>query len=283
MSESPAIARPPFAWRAAAALATLAALALVAIVVADWGWRWFGPAPVHVPRAGPANPAAELAQSGLFGTSSAPASAAAPAAETLRGDVRLLGVFAERDGGGHALFRLPDGSARLVAVGAKIDGDTTLVSVRPDGITVRGAAGERRIALRSTAASASSANVPAAVAAGSARNPECAPPAGYAGAVIRLNAELLQGLIAQPESWKSLVEPRDGALVVRDEGGFAAMLGLKRDDRIEQANGIALRSTDDVVGAVLRPLAASQSVRLAGTRQGQRRELLLQNAGRCPG
>ena len=34
------------------------------------------------------------------------------------------------------------------------------------------------------------------------------------------------------------------------------MLGLKKGDRLEQANGMALASPDDVVGAVLRPLAA---------------------------
>jgi hypothetical protein len=281
MSDAALAPRPPLALRLLAMIATLAALALVAYVVAYWGWRWFGPAPVHVPRAGAADPSAQLAQSDLFGASKGTTTPSAPPAETLRGETRLLGVLAERDGRGHALFRLADGTARLVAVGGKIDADTTLVAVAPDGITVRGSAGERRIALRASAAAATAPAVAAANAA--ARAADCTPPAGYQGAIVRLNAELLQGLIGQPDSWKSLVEPRDGALVVRDEGGFAAMLGLKRDDRIEQANGIALRTPDDVIGAVLRPLAASQSVRITGTRQGQRRELLLQNTGRCPG
>ena len=35
-------------------------------------------------------------------------------------------------------------------------------------------------------------------------------------------------------------------------------------------------------GAVLRPLVASQSVRLAGSRSGQPREVYIVNAGTCP-
>jgi type II secretory pathway component PulC len=275
--------RAPAAWRALAFVATCAALALVAIVIAHWGWRWFGPERVHIPRAAAPDPAATLAMSNLFGTQVAPPAAVAAAPEVLRGELRLLGVFAETKGGGAALFRLPGGSSRLVAVGKTIDGDATLVAVRPDGITVRDGSGERTIALRAApaavAAAASGSRAQAAV----PRNPACAAPAGFTGALVRLNAELVQGLIAQPDSWRGIVESRDGALSVREDGGFAAMLGLKRDDRIEQANGIALRVPDDVIGAVLRPLAASQTVRLEGRREGQRRELLLQNAGACPG
>ena len=97
--------------------------------------------------------------------------------------------------------------------------------------------------------------------------------------MVALNAELMNGLIAQPDSWRALLEASGGALLVRDESGFAAMLGLKRGDRIEQANGIALTTPDDVIGAVLRPLASSQPVRVAGSRDGQPRELWLRNTG----
>jgi type II secretory pathway component PulC len=85
-------------------------------------------------------------------------------------------------------------------------------------------------------------------------------------------------LIAQPDSWRALVEPSNGALTVRDESGFSSMLGLKRGDRIEQANGIALTAPDDIVGAVLRPLASRQTVRVVGSRDGRPRELWLRNA-----
>ncbi len=273
----------PALWRAFAFVATCGGLVLVAVVIAHWGWRWFGPEPVHIPRAAPSDPAATLAASGLFGARIAAPAPVAAAPDILRGETRLLGVFAETKGGGAALFRLANGSSRLVAVGKPIDGDATLVAVRPDGITVRDGSGERTLALRAVPVAGATAATGNRVQTATPRNAACVTPAGFTGAVVRLNAELVQGLIAQPDSWRGIVESRDGALSVREEGGFAAMLGLKRDDRIEQANGIALRVPEDVIGAVLRPLAASQAVRLEGRRQGQRRELLLQNAGACPG
>jgi hypothetical protein len=98
-----------------------------------------------------------------------------------------------------------------------------------------------------------------------------------------LNAELVQGLMAQPEGLRAIADAQDGALVIRDETGFAALLGMKKGDRVAQANGIALRAPEDVIVAVLRPLAASQTVRLVGSRGPEARELYLVNAGACPG
>jgi hypothetical protein len=111
---------------------------------------------------------------------------------------------------------------------------------------------------------------------------KCNPPAGFKGEVVRLNVELVGGLISQPEAWRSMVEPRNGALVVRETAGFGQMIGLQEGDRVEQANGIALTVPDDVVGAVLRPLSANQPVRLTGKRNGQPRELWIANAS-CSG
>ena len=268
--------------RVAVGFATLVALALLSVVVAYWGWQIVAPARVHVPAAVPADPAAALLASGLFAgpppSASVPAdNAAAPTAGI--GDMRLLGVFAEPGGRGYALFRMASGP-RLVAAGSEIAPGATLTEVRPDGIRVREAGGERRIDLRSTPqrsapapATASSAKTATSAPARSA----CAPPANFKGDVIALNAELMGGLIAQPESWRALVESSNGALVVRDDSGFSAMLGLKRGDRIAQANGIALTVPEDIVGAVLRPLAAKQTVRVTGTRDGQARELWLRN------
>ena len=76
-----------------------------------------------------------------------------------------------------------------------------------------------------------------------------------------------------------MVEPSNGALVVRETAGFGQLVGLQQGDRVEQANGIALTTPDDVVGAVLRPLAANQPVRLVGKRNGQARELWIANVG----
>jgi hypothetical protein len=258
-----------------AGLTMLAAFALLAAVVAWWGWRWFGPAPVDFVPAGPQDPALALQASGLF---AAPAGAVAPEAPAgaVSSEIRLLGVLAEEGGNGYALLRLASGP-KFVAAGRDIANGVTLVSVQRDGITLRDAGGERRLVLRGIAPP------PAAKAAAkTAVNAACAPPPGFRGDVLRLNAELVGGIVAQPDSWAALATADRGALAVRDDSGFSAMLAMKKGDRIEQANGIALRAPDDVVNAVLRPLAAGQSVRLVGSRGGAPREWLLQNAGTCP-
>jgi len=273
-------------WSAAAALATIAALALFSIVLAFWGWRWLGPSPVHVRSALPADPALMIIASGLF---NAPGASAPIAGETTRpatttlasGDTRLLGVIAQRDGQGWALFRLPTGP-RLVAAGQEIAQSAELVAVRPDGVTVRDGGVERDLVLRAAPAalaSVATANAPVVT---KARNAACVTPAGFQGPIVRLNAELLAGMITQPDTWKTLAVAERGALVVRDASGFAAMLGMNQNDRIATANGIALTSPEDVIGAVLRPLIANQAVRLTGVRDGGAREWLLLNAGACP-
>ena len=100
--------------------------------------------------------------------------------------------------------------------------------------------------------------------------------------MLRLNAELFQGIIAKPETWTAMLVAERGALAVRDNSGFSAMLAMRKGDRLAQANGIALTAPDDVISAVLRPLAAQQQVRVTGQRDGQPREWLLLNAGSCP-
>jgi Type II secretion system protein C len=262
--------------RIVVAFANLIAFAALAAVLAYWGWRWFGPAAIHIPPAPVNDPAAVFAVSPPFGAPSG-ASEPALAPTVLAGDIRLLGVLSEPDGKGRALFRFGDGSARLVGAGEALSSGTTLVAVRPDGVTIRDAGGERAIALRTqAAASAPSAKRAAASAA-------CTLPGGYKGAVVRLNAELVQGLIAQPESLRAVADAQGGALVIREEAGFAAMLGMKKGDRVAQANGIALRTPDDVVVAILRPLAASQPVHVIGARGAELRELVILNASVCPG
>ncbi len=263
--------------RIVVAAANLIAFAALAAVLAHWGWRWFGPTPIHIPPALVSDPAAALAVSPPFGAGSA-ASEPAAAPTVLAGDTRLLGVLSEPDGKGRALFRFADGSARLVAAGESLSSGATLVAVRPDGVTIRDGGGERAIALRSQPG----ANAPVAKRS-AITSAACALPASYKGPVVRLNAELLQGLIAQPESIRAIADAGDGALVIRDEAGFAAMLGMRKGDRVAQANGIALRAPEDVIVAILRPLAASQPVRLTGTRGNEPRELMILNASVCPG
>lgn len=258
-------------------LANLVAFAALAAVVAYWGWRWFGPSPVHIPSAPVTDLATAFAVSPPFGAASGNAGATTPAAPSmLGGDTRLLGVLSEPDGRGRALFRFADGSARLVAAGDALSANATLVAVRPDGVTIRDAGGERSIALRAQPPAAPTTRRAAISAA-------CALPPGFKGPVVRLAAELVQGLIAQPEALRSLADAQGNALVIRDESGLAAMLGMKKGDRVLQANGIALRAPEDVIVAVLRPLAASQPVRLVGMRDNASREMVILNASVCPG
>ncbi len=99
---------------------------------------------------------------------------------------------------------------------------------------------------------------------------------------MRLNAELLGGLASDTGPWRDLLAPAAGGLVVREEGGFGAMLGLRSGDRIAQANGIALNMPDDVTAAVIRPLIANQGVRIVGSRDGATHELWLANVA-CAG
>ena len=80
-----------------------------------------------------------------------------------------------------------------------------------------------------------------------------------------------------------MLTPVPGGLAVRDSSGFATMLGMKTGDRMTQANGIALTGIDDVQVAFVKPLIASQPVRVAGIRDGRPSEWLFLNAGACPG
>lgn len=264
-------------------IATAAAAALLAVVLAWWGWQWFGPRATIVAPATPKDPAAAILASGLWAGPGAAVVRETGTTEvaTLSGDTRLVGILAERDGRGYALFRLPSGP-RLVGVGDEIAQGATLVAVHPDAVTIREAGRERRLALRTEAPAKGPAVAVAATAARAPRNPACMPPPGFRGAVLKLNAELFQGIIAKPEAWTSLLAAERTGLVVRDDSGFSAMLAMRKGDRLTQANGIALTAPDDVVSAVLRPLAAQQAVRVSGQRNGEPREWLLLNAGSCP-
>ncbi len=284
--------------RSVAAIATWVASSVLAAVVAWWGWQLFGPAPVHIAATAPADPAATLVAANLFGAGAAPTSAVASGA-TLSGNARLLGIIAEPRKQGYALFSLP-GGPKVVAVGQEITPGVKVTAIAPDTVTVREGATERRLRLwpepgtggrypsgpAGNAAPATGATG-AAPAAGTpsrsvamnsvAANARCAPPAGFRGAVIRLNAELLGGLSSDPGPWRALFAATPQGLVVTHESGFSAMLGLKAGDRIAQANGIALRSPDDVTSAVLRPLIANQGVHITGSRGGAPQELWLAN------
>jgi hypothetical protein len=276
--------------RIIAALATLVAGTALACVVAYWGWQLFGPPTARIGATGPANPAAALIAANLFGSTGAPSTPTDAGEAMLGGDTRLLGIIAEEGGGGYALFRSATGS-KLVTPGEEIASGVTLVSVQNDAVTIRDGAGERRFMLRGNATNASrsvaSASVPSTTRAVSAparaaAAATCGPPSGFHGTVVRLNTELLGGIPADSPQWRALLAPVAGGLVVREDNGFGAMLGLKAGDRIAQANGIALSVPDDVTAAIVRPLALNQGVRLIGSRNGTTQELWLANVA-CAG
>jgi hypothetical protein len=276
-----AIAMP---WRIGGWLATLAAIALFAWIAAQWGWRALGPATPPVPPAPTPEPwAGAINGAHIFGETGAEPVAGAPV--TMQGETRLLGVFAEADGGGFALFRLSDRGPVLVRAGNDIAKDVTLLLVRPAGVRIRDHGEIREIVLRpaTNAAKAASDKSPTSARGARASGAACGVPAGFTGAIYRLNAELLSGIAAQPDSWRSLVTPGPGGLTIRDETGFATMLGMKPGDRVSEANGIALNGPDDALVAIVRPLMASQAVRVRGTRDGKPVEWMLLNAGACPG
>ena len=268
--------------RVVASLATLAAGMALALVVAYWGWQLFGPSPVVIAPAGPSDPAAAILAEHLFDAGAAPAPAERRA-EVLAGDARLLGIIAERDAG-YALFRLASGP-KLVAQGDEISPGATLVAVEVDAITVRDGAGEHRFELRGSAPAVPPPRVsapPVVATRASTATATCGPPAGFHGSVVRLNTELLGGLAGDAGPWRALLSPASGGLVVREAGGFGAMLGLKAGDRIAQANGIALNVPEDVGTAVIRPLMANQGVRLVGSRDDTPQELWIANVA-CAG
>jgi hypothetical protein len=281
--------RPPWPLRWAGHLATLAALLLLSLVVADWGWRWLGPAPTVVPAAAPAEPwTPAIVAAGIFGSpATAPPTGGAPAPEASTGappagDTRLLGVFAERDGAGYALFRFADRGPVLVRSGQELSPGVTLDAVLPDRVRIRDRGEMRELLLRAGPARAGAPVARPQAMTRPAPSAACAAPSGFKGGVYRVNAELLTGVAAQPDSWRAILVPAAGALEVRDRTGFAAMLGMRPGDRLAQANGIALASVEDVLAAVVKPLVASQAVRLGGTRDGKPAEWLLLNAGACP-
>ena len=91
------------AWKIAAVLAWLLALGLLALIVAHWGWKWFGPAPVTIPvTIADSDVTRRVADAKLFGLAPAAIPVGASANASL-GDLRLLGVFALRDGATNAL------------------------------------------------------------------------------------------------------------------------------------------------------------------------------------
>ena len=111
----------------------------------------------------------------------------------LRGDMRLLGVLAEEGGKGFALFRVPAGP-KLVAAGQRH---------RRRRVAGFGAARWRHGARRRWRTAACCCALPLSrpwPRPATKTPPACTPPSGFKGDTLRLNAELVGGIIAQPEA-----------------------------------------------------------------------------------
>ncbi len=255
----------------------LAALALLALVLAHWGWRWFGPASVVIPQSAPQGEfARRIGEAHLFGTRApvAPASEAS----AVSGELRLLGIFAQQEGRGYALFRGARGPL-LAAAGTDVVPGVRVEAVWPGSVTLIEGGARREIVLRQAVPAEKARTT---LAAGAPKPGTCAAPAGFVGQVVRLNAELLSGMIKAPDTLKALVQSGPGGLIVRDQSGFAGMMGLRNGDSVERANGIALAIPDDIAATVLQPLTRSQSVWVTGMRGGKSQHWLYLNAGACP-
>jgi hypothetical protein len=141
----------------------------------------------------PSEWARRIADARLFGA----AASGAAAAPTATGDLRLLGVFAERDGKGYALFRSSARGPMLVAAGTDVAPGVRLETVLPTGVTLVDTGVRREMTLR-PAAGADKPKPVVAAAVGKAAN--CATPPGFNGPIVRLNAELLTGMMNSPET-----------------------------------------------------------------------------------
>jgi hypothetical protein len=282
----------PLRWRVVRALATLAAAAVLMLVIAEWTWRWIAPAPKAPRVASEANqsPARTIVAAPWFGASASPKAGATAQTQAsaggLAGDARLLGIITGRDGNGYALFRFADRGPVLVATGQEIAPGVLLEAITGQGIRISDRGEVRNIALRPTASAASTppkANAASPqLASRVQRTVACTLPPGSSGPVYRLNAELLTGIAAKPDSWSNAFSAGSDGLAMREGNAFGAMLGMKPGDRVTQANGIALRNTEDVLVAVIRPLLASQPVRVVGVHEGRAAEWIFVNASACP-
>ncbi len=270
--------------RFASGLATFGGAALLAVVIAHWFWRIAAPAvPLPPPAPLPESTAQQFAVAPIFGgvagdTAGEPVPALG--AVTPQGDLRLLGVIAGRDGAVQALFRVADRGPVLVGAGQEVASGLRLDAVLADRVRLSGRGEVREMLLRAAPPLASPVVVAPAKLAAVDRG-ACAAPAGFKGSLYRINAELLSGMAAQPDSWKPWLAASAAGLVVREGSGFASMLGLKSGDRLREANGIPLTATDDLLVAVVKPLQGNQPVRVRAAREGGELELLLVNASAC--
>lgn len=284
----------PLRWRVIRTIATLVAAAVLMFVIADWAWRWFAPvanAPADIAQA-TQSPSSAINAAHWFGSASPHPENAALRNTTVSGtglqDARLLGIIGGHNGAGYAVLRLADRGPVIVATDQEIVPGVTLQAITPSGIRVSDRGEVRDIPLRPSARESSTpiktatdSPLPRNVT-GRANAAACPPPGGSGAPVYRLNAELLTGIAAKPDTWSNAFTGGSEGLSMREGNAFGSMLGMKPGDRVTQANGVALHGAEDVLVAVIRPLLASQPVRVSGVRDGRPAEWVFVNASACP-
>lgn len=263
-------------------IAVFAAVVLLGAVIIYWGWFFFAPKTFYAAPTMPDDPARVLRATPLFGANATATIETAALPVTISGNVRLLGLIAEERGGGYAVFRAGD-EVFIAQAGDDVGEGNELLSIESNAMVLREKNGhERRIVLREEVSekniiAVSSQSVP------KTETPSPCVPEGFRGAVIRLNTELLHGVLMQPETFYTLLSAQGEGLIVQTDNGHATMLGLRSGDQLHTANGIRLQRPEDITQAILKPLVDGQTVRLTGVRSGQKAEILLVNASTCSG
>jgi hypothetical protein len=260
-------------------IAVLAAIVLMGAVIIYWAWYFFAPDAFHATPNVPDDPVAVLQSSSLFGSGATKAETATLPV-TINGNVRLLGLIAQESGEGYAVFRVDD-HVVVAQAGDVVGNGNTLLRVEPNAMVWRDQNNnERRIVLREE----NTGKLVVAAQPSSTQQQRAATscvPSGFKGMVVRLNTELLQGVLMQPEAFYELLSASAEGLTVQADSGHAAMLGLQGGDQLHTANGVRLQRPEDITPTIIKPLAEGQSVHLTGMRNGQKAELLLVNVSVC--
>ena len=278
---TPAAPPAPWRWRAAAAVALLAALALLRFDARPLGVGLVRSARRYHRGAGTGNRsrAPALRRRTCSALAGAPP-ANAPAGADL-GDIRLLGVFAKQMARATRWCAPERAPPMLVAAGQDIAPGVRVESVRPDGISVLQGGVRQRT---SACVLPGTRPTPPRVAASAAAPAACAIPPGFKGPVVASERRAPRRNDRRARSVEGTGRASVGcARRARSKRLRRRCLGLKNGDRVERANGIALAIPDDIAATILRPLTRSQPVWLAGTRDGKPQQWLYLNAGSCPG
>lgn len=251
------------------------ALGVLVWVLAHWIWAVMTPRPSTQVVSPLSDAAAVLSEHPPFGRAAAFPSAALQNARPAAGEVVLLGVAAQADGGGWALLRVGDTRVRLVEVGREIEPGERLEQVFPRGVELSKAGVSRRIELGRGGISAVARSAAGEPVANCPSSPEERKRAFF------VHPELLAGFARSLDAARKHFRQEGGAWVVVELAPALAALGFSLGDRIERGNGVALLTEDSLRSAIFEPVLQSRMLRLSGTRKGKPKEWIFVNAALC--